>query len=287
MKYSKILRDTRHRDPKQVRQTIEMLQSLNGCFRHIHSKYTDQILFDDFQLKWITKERSKNVFIAFKMIERDLKNNPLAHDINSRSYRTENYSNCQEENNFKLDHVINLDISACYPYTAYVEKLISQNTLEFLMKLEKTDRLPALGMLAYNRFVYDYRDGELESINQLTGNWTNIFYYIIQTVNELFLKLKTIAGKYYLLHWVDGIFLKPDTPKEILQTINRTILNCGYVLKVEDCQDFEYKRDGVVIHVDFTKNGEPKTYAFEDSNYSDYAREMARVLHAYREIDIE
>jgi len=276
---------TKQRDPQEVRETIAALQNFGETFTHIHSKYTDTIINGQEQVKWITKERSDKVFIAYKMIERDLKINPLAKLANNGTYRTENYSNNQFEDDFYYDKVINLDVTSCYPYTAYLKKMICRNTLDFLMMLDKTDRLPALGMLAYNRFYYEYLNGELQSVNQVSGPWARIFYFIIETVNKLFLDLKEIAGDYYILHWVDGIFLKPDIPKKILSEINNRIIQEGYVLRNENCEKFSYKRDGVTIRVSMEKNGEKKEYAFEDANYTDYAREMARVLHAFRETE--
>ena len=283
-KFTKELREIRPRDPQEIRSKIYELQSSLQTFQHIHSKYTDTILHLNHMTKYLSVERSVEVFKAYRRIVRDLKNNPVAHDINRGKYSTENYANMEEQahSQFIWDRVINLDISCCYPFTAFIHKLISRDTLDHLLFLDKDERLPALGMLAYNRMIYEYVDGQLTDLIPLQGEWSNIFYYIIQTVNETFLNIRQLAGEYYIMHWVDGLFLRPDIPEGLLNNIRNEFISRGYLVKFENCFDFVWFRDGVKIRLVFIKNGEPKNYVFEDSNYNSYVRDLVTSLHKGR-----
>jgi hypothetical protein len=282
-KEPKQIKDTRITNLNEIKNTIELLIEEGKTFNHIFSNYTNTIECKEFKTKWIKEERPKLMFMAYNKLMKDLNNNSKAQIINSKDYKTENYSNMESEEDFKLDHVINLDITACYPYTLYIHKLISRETLDYLLKLKKNERLPAIGMIAYQRLNYKYEDGILQDITHEKGPYQNIFFWIIETVNNLFLDIKEIAGPYYIMHWVDGVFLFPDVPLETLQRIEKAMTNWGYVVREESCRNFEFAKDGKKIDIRFDKGGKPKHYRFEDSNYKHHFNKVVKELHRYNQ----
>lgn len=272
-------KETREANVNEIKSTIEHLIEMEETFDHVFSNYTNAIHTKEYQIKWIKEKRPKLMFVAYKKLLSDLTKNSQALAINNGTYKTENYSNMESEADFDLDHAINIDISACYPYTLYIHKLISQETLEYLLKLEKNERLPAIGMIAYQRLRYRYRNGVLYDIQHEKGDFQNVFFWIIETVNRLFLDIKELAGNYYIMHWVDGVFLFPDIPQHLLDAIEKAITSWGYIIKYESCRDFTFRRDGKKIEISFNKGGEPKLYRFEDSNWRHEYNQILKDLH--------
>lgn len=272
-------KETREANVNEIKATIEHLIEMEETFDHVFSNYTNAINHKDYQIKWIKEKRPKLMFVAYKKLMKDLSNNSQALAINNGTYKTENYSNMEAEKDFDLDHSINIDISACYPYTLFIHKLISKETLDYLLKLNKNERLPAIGMIAYQRLRYRYRSGVLQDIVHEKGPFQNVFFWIIETVNRLFLDIKELAGPYYIMHWVDGVFLFPDIPQNILDQIERAITSWGYLIKYESCREFTFRRDGKKIEISFNKGGEPKLYRFEDSNWRHEYNQILKDLH--------
>ena len=77
---------------------------------------------------------------------------------------------------------------------------------------------------------------------------------------------KDIAGKYFLFYWVDGIFLKPTTPKSILKQIENILAEQGYYYKYEAVEDLAIERKENTLEIHMRKKGENKHYKFIDRN---------------------
>jgi hypothetical protein len=265
---------------QDIKDTISQLQDKKKDFTHINSNYTNTVIVDEQVIKWVKEKRSDKVFMAYRMILQDLEKNPLAHSVNSKVWDTMNYWNMEDDvEDFKLDHAINIDITSCYAYTLRTERLISEKTLDILLSLDKQDRLPAVGMLAYNRRVFKYESGILVDIQQDKSPWCSIFFFIIYKVQQLFMELKDLSESYYIFHWVDGLFLFPDTPQMLLDAIEERISQEGYLLKYESCREFSFTRKGKVLGIDFKKGGEPKSYLIRDAYYEQHFNRIVRALH--------
>lgn len=272
--------ELRQANAEEIRDMIHNLRKDHKTFHHIFSNYTNTIELPDKKIKWVKELRSDRTFVAFRMVKRDVESNPLSQWICKQEWKTENYSNADfDDDELDLPHIINIDISSCYPNFLRVERLISQQTFDLLMKLDKNERLPAIGMIAYNRIRYMYKDGYLMNIVQEKSELAPIFFYIVHKVQELFIKLREIAGQYYIFHWVDGIFLFPDVPGAIIDKIERTIRQCGFDITIESCRDFQWRRKNEVISLEFTKGGEKKTYKLRDVHWDDHYNQLVRSIH--------
>lgn len=265
---------------EDIKATIAGLQIARKDFKHINSNYTNTIETDDAKIKWVKEKRSDKVFMAYRMILQDLEKNPLAHSINSKMWDTMNYWNMEDDvEDFELEHAVNIDITSCYAYTLRSAQLISQKTLEVLLRLDKQDRLPAVGMLAYNRRVFTYQAGILVDVDQDKSPWCSIFFYVIWKVQQLFMDLKDLSEGFYIFHWVDGLFLFPDIPQVLLDEIEARISAEGYLLKYESCREFSFKRQGKVLSIKFKKGGEPKEYLIRDAYYEQHFNRIVRAMH--------
>lgn len=265
---------------EDIKKTISDFQASRKSFVHINSNYTNTVICEEQTIKWVKEKRSDKVFMAYRMILQDLEKNPLAHSINSKVWDTMNYWNLEDDvQDFELEHVINIDITSCYAYTLKTAQLISQKTLDVLLRLDKQDRLPAVGMLAYNRRVFKYDSGILVDVDQDKSPWCSIFFYVIWKVQQLFMDLKDMSESYYIFHWVDGLFLFPDIPQYLLDQIEERISSEGYLLKYESCRNFKFRRQGKVLSINFDKAGEPKDYLIRDAYYEQHFNRIVRALH--------
>ena len=79
-------------------------------------------------------------------------------------------------------------------------------------------------------------------------------------------QLKEIAGEYYLMHWVDGIFLSRSTPKRLIDKMAEILDEHTYKYKFEKIDNFDIVREDDIIRVSMTKNGIIKDFSFTDQN---------------------
>ena len=232
-------------------------------------------------IKFLTGHYRNRVFIANKMILRDLKDNPKTKDILSHTWNRVNFDNREGLESKKFAKVVNIDLSAAYPHCLFLSGLISENTFGYLMRLPKMERLPAIGMIAYTRTIYTYRGNELLMSDQETAETAPIFYYVIQQINDLMLYAKEVAGSNYIFHWTDGIFLDGHIPTEKIQAVENCFLELGYPYKFENITNFELTRTDDQLKIEMLKNGEYKAYEFADKTEMQKTAKLIQALFGY------
>jgi hypothetical protein len=183
-------------------------------------------------------------------------------------YPTANYDSANGQPDGSWKKIINIDITSAYATCLLNSKLISKETYLFLQKIPKTERLPAMGMLARNQLIINFEKGEATTHERFTADTAQIFFYIISEINKMMQQVMHMAGDYFLFYWVDGIFLKYDIPVDLLDEIEAVFLNKNYAVKYESVKDLEWKREEDSVVITMNKNGENKRYAFKDRNYS-------------------
>ena len=257
-----------YRDVETVKKIVQMYKDMKLDFCVKNSSYSTVIETETNQVRFITNNYSNAVFMAAQKIKADVTKSDLGRSIKAGHYSTANYDSANGQPDGAWKKIINIDITSAYATCLLNSKLISKETYLFLQKIPKTERLPAMGMLARNQLIINFEQGELTTHERFTADTAQIFFYIISEINKMMQQVMQMAGDYFLFYWVDGIFLKYDIPTDLLDQIEAVFLNKNYAVKYECVKDLEWKREEDSVVITMNKNGENKRYAFKDRNYS-------------------
>ena len=263
------------KNPQLQESIIRQYKEAGLDFQVKHSNYNTQIIGQETVLKFIQTEHSIKVFVAYNKIVSDLKKSDKTLEILQQDWSTENFDSKNGLKPCKYKTVLNLDITSAYPYCLFLNKLISQDTFNYLMALPKSERLPAIGMIAKKSVWIDYNNGKASNWDVKTGEYANIFFFVIQQITDLMAWAADIAGDDFLFYWVDGIFLKPTISKKKLQEITGIFAEQGYYYKYENVKNFSVVRENDKLFINMIKNGEEKPYTMYDKNL---ARNFTKVL---------
>lgn len=263
------------KNPQLQESIIKQYKEAGLDFQVKHSNYNTQIIGQETVLKFIQTEHSIKVFVAYNKIVSDLKKSDKTVEILQQDWSTENFDSKNGLKPCKYKTVLNLDITSAYPYCLFINKLISQDTFNYLMALPKSERLPAIGMIAKKSVWIDYNNGKASNWDVKTGEYANIFFFVIQQITDLMAWAADIAGDDFLFYWVDGIFLKPTISKKKLQEITGIFAEQGYYYKYENVKNFSVVRENDKLFINMIKNGEEKPYTMYDKNL---ARNFTKVL---------
>ena len=266
---------TMFKNPQLQESIIKQYKEAGLDFTVKHSNYNTQIIGGESTLKFIQTEHSIRVFVAYNKIVKDLKKSDRTVEILQGEWSTENFDskNGLKPCNYKT--VLNLDITSAYPYCLWINRLITEDTFNFLMQLPKNERLPAIGMIAKKSVWIEYKKGKATDWDLKQGEYGNIFFFIIQQITDLMAWAAEIAGDDFLFYWVDGIFLKPSISKKKLNEITGIFAEQGYYYKYENVKNFSVVRDNDKLFINMIKNGEEKPYTMYDKNL---ARNFTKVL---------
>jgi hypothetical protein len=257
-----------YRDVETVKKIVQMYKDMKLDFCIKNSSYSTIIETETNQVRFITNNYSNAVFMAAQKIKSDVTKSELGRSIMAGHYSTANYDSANGQPDGSWNKIINIDITSAYATCLLNSKLISKETYLFLQKIPKTERLPAMGMLARNQLIINFEKGVATTHERFTADTAQIFFYVISEINKMMQKVMQMAGDYFLFYWVDGIFLKYDIPVELLDQIEAVFLHKNYAVKYESVKDLEWKREEDSVVITMNKNGENKRYAFKDRNYS-------------------
>ena len=263
------------KNPQLQESIIKQYKEAGLDFQVKHSNYNTQIIGQETVLKFIQTEHSIKVFVAYNKIVSDLKRSDKTIEILQQDWSTENFDSKNGLKPCSYKTVLNLDITSAYPYCLFINKLISQDTFNYLMALPKSERLPAIGMIAKKSVWIDYSNGKASNWDVKTGEYANIFFFVIQQITDLMAWAADIAGDDFLFYWVDGIFLKPTISKKKLEQITGIFAEQGYYYKYENVKNFSVVRENDKLFINMIKNGEEKPYTMYDKNL---ARNFTKVL---------
>jgi hypothetical protein len=266
---------TMFKNPQLQESIIKQYKEAGLDFQVKHSNYNTQIIGQESVIKFIQTEHSIKVFIAYNKIVADLKKSDKTVEILQGEWSTENFDSKNGLKPCSYKTVLNLDITSAYPYCLFINKLICLDTFNYLMALPKNERLPAIGMIAKKSVWIDYQKGKATTWDVNTGEYANIFFFVIQQITDLMAWAADIAGDDFLFYWVDGIFLKPTISKKKLQEITRIFAEQGYYYKYENVKNFSVVRENDKLYINMIKNGDEKPYTMYDKNL---ARNFTKVL---------
>jgi hypothetical protein len=263
------------KNPQLQESIIKQYKEAGLDFQVKHSNYNTQIIGQESVIKFIQTEHSIKVFIAYNKIVADLKKSDKTVEILQGDWSTENFDSKNGLKPCSYKTVLNLDITSAYPYCLFINKLITLDTFNYLMALPKNERLPAIGMIAKKSVWIDYQKGKAMTWDVKTGEYANIFFFVIQQITDLMAWAADIAGDDFLFYWVDGIFLKPTISKKKLQEITGIFAEQGYYYKYENVKNFSVVRENDKLYINMIKNGDEKPYTMYDKNL---ARNFTKVL---------
>jgi hypothetical protein len=266
---------TMFKNPQLQESIIKQYKEAGLDFLVKHSNYNTQIIGQESVIKFIQTEHSIKVFIAYNKIVADLKKSDKTVEILQGDWSTENFDSKNGLKPCSYKTVLNLDITSAYPYCLFINKLICLDTFNYLMALPKNERLPAIGMIAKKSVWIDYQKGKATTWDVKTGEYANIFFFVIQQITDLMAWAADIAGDDFLFYWVDGIFLKPTISKKKLQEITGIFAEQGYYYKYENVKNFSVVRENDKLFINMIKNGDEKPYTMYDKNL---ARNFTKVL---------
>jgi hypothetical protein len=266
---------TMFKNPQLQESIIKQYKEAGLDFQVKHSNYNTQIIGQESVIKFIQTEHSIKVFIAYNKIVADLKKSDKTVEILQGDWSTENFDSKNGLKPCSYKTVLNLDITSAYPYCLFINKLIGLDTFNYLMALPKNERLPAIGMIAKKSVWIDYQKGKATTWDVKTGEYANIFFFVIQQITDLMAWAADIAGDDFLFYWVDGIFLKPTISKKKLQEITGIFAEQGYYYKYENVKNFSVVRENDKLYINMIKNGDEKPYTMYDKNL---ARNFTKVL---------
>jgi hypothetical protein len=266
---------TMFKNPQLQESIIKQYKEAGLDFQVKHSNYNTQIIGQESVIKFIQTEHSIKVFIAYNKIVADLKKSDKTVEILQGEWSTENFDSKNGLKPCSYKTVLNLDITSAYPYCLFINKLITLDTFNYLMALPKNERLPAIGMIAKKSVWIDYQKGKATTWDVKTGEYANIFFFVIQQITDLMAWAADIAGEDFLFYWVDGIFLKPTISKKKLQEITGIFAEQGYYYKYENVKNFSVVRENDKLYINMIKNGDEKPYTMYDKNL---ARNFTKVL---------
>ena len=133
-------------------------------------------------------------------------------------------------------------------------------------------------MIAKKATVFSYENGECIEWDVEIGEFANIFYFLIYEVDRIMKFCKEIAGEFYIMHWVDGIFLEPFTPKSILLQIQDFLKKQKYNVRFENITSFDVQREEDMLIFEIVKNKELKTFKFADKRMNENYNEILNIL---------
>jgi hypothetical protein len=197
----------------------------------------------------------------------------------SAEYPKVNFGVDSKLKSFCEEKVYNIDLSSAYVQAIFNSGMISKETFLYLQSLKKGERLPSLGMLAAAHTNFTFLSGKCIDYKVHREPTANIFYLLIQEVNDVMEECRWILGSDYIFHWVDGIFFRYDTSAKKIAMIEEIIREFGFPYRYESCDNFRFERNEENFVISMVKDGERKKYNFgHRQDYQSIKRYLAECV---------
>jgi hypothetical protein len=240
-------------DPKSAKAHIDFLKHAGFPYSLKISNYTMEIISDLYNIQFLHSMRSNRCFAAYAKVKSCVKNFEVP---KIRKHELEYFMHNFNQDYFS-SHAICIDIKSAYATVLFNDGYINEDTFKYLGKIDKLDRLAAIGMLASKKNCFSFdKNNKLIEFYQDISPLENFFYHCVKRVGDIMNDLKKISGEDYLFTWVDGIYLKPND--EYLYTIAPHLEQNGFKYSVEICYQFTVKISGGKVRLSFWKEDKTK-----------------------------
>lgn len=205
--------------------------------------------------------QGKQVFAAYAKIKSNVKDKPIpAIGRDSLLYYQHNF-----KSSFFANDVWNIDLNCAYATTLFNKKIITQETMAYLLRLPKQARLVSVGMLASRKKTFSYHEGMLSGYEEYVSEYAPFFYLAVQETFAVMSELKKIIGTDYLFTWVDGVYFRPNPEAQKECEAYLQSINFGY--KSERLEKFMVKFLESKIMLTFNKFS-PKKQMWESKVFN-------------------
>lgn len=219
------------------------------------SNYTTQIESDVINKRFVYSMQSNSCFAAFSKVKSNIKDKAIP-DISKDEL---NYFHYDFKEDIQQEVVYNIDLKSAYASILYQEGYIKKDTLDYLSKISKYDRLASVGMLAAKKQIFHFgRSGNILRFQETVSDKENFFYLAVQRTFEIMQNLKAIIGEGYLFTWVDGIYFMPDRGKLIACENYLRKLRLRYSEDI--LRDWSVKIKNGGIRISFIKENKHKVF---------------------------
>lgn len=264
----------RYYDKKAI-AFFRYLKSTGQSFTMSVSNYTMSIDVDgiDQPYKFIKESKTPKFFAAMRMIEKDVEfaveTMGFSNHLLDESIDPKFYTCAYNLVPFSAPEIFNIDLDSAYPTALLQLGLISKETFEYLMTIPKIDRLAAVGCLAKSKNIYHYENGKLEDFETETSQYKNIWRVMVNLVDKLLNELIEIDPENFVFYWVDGIFFREQPSPEKLEQMKVYIEETGFNFKHEKIENFELRRAGEKIFVEFDRAKPNKPSKHIEQSFAD------------------
>ena len=108
-----------------------------------------------------------------------------------------------------------------------------------LAKMDKADRLKAVGMLASRKFIQEFVKGKMQATYIEEAPTARYFYAACHEVGEVMNSVR-LSCDGFLLYWVDGLFIDTPDPTPIADALT----SLGYRTTIERVTNMRRSEDG-------------------------------------------
>lgn len=248
------------RTTELVKSQMEMLNAMGYDYVIQHGTYTTKIDSPLGMMTLSTIEFSNKVFIASNMVKRDCLATDLGKEILTKTHSKVNYSNHNKLEQYHSHVCYNIDIKGAYASCLFNNGLIKFETFQYLQSLKKHERLPSVGMIAKSHIKYFYQQGECVDVKPYRSPNSEIFFFLIQKIDEIMREIKWILGDYFIFYWVDGIFFKLETPLYLIDEVMEYLESQNYNYTFEEVYQFNYLNDNGNCKVSMYRGAEGEEY---------------------------
>jgi len=241
------------RDPKSVAHRIRQLRGMKASFKMRQTNYTTVIEFPNGDKEhYLYTLRSRDVFVAHRKIGKEAIPNYVEADFEGHCKYFVLNSERVLDLRMRPQPVYNLDLRSAYPSVLRRFGLISDKTFDYLMRLDKNDRLAAIGMFAGRKTVFTVRDGELMNLEEVESEYKNVFFLPAYVVDEVMSDCMRVLGEDFIYYWFDGIYY---TNQRRIRDLEGYLGQTGLHWKVHRLSKFKLVDRGEVVDVSFEEPG--------------------------------
>lgn len=168
-----------------------------------------------------------------------------------------------------IEEILCIDISSAYLSVLKNEKIISENTFNWINntstknKKAKTARLKSVGMFAKNPMKLIFEKGEIIEFDQTRNPFAWVFFLACLKTGEAMELCKKELGNDFLFYWVDGIFFRNN--KEKIPKILEILKTLGFKSKQENVRNLR-KSEKTLL---FNKDGKEKILFLPKTNFEE------------------